>query len=163
VAGIDEVRYTGRCPRFGVCSVNACPVDYRIRPTHPGDPEQTCKSHLRDRLAITAQAEADGIELPGRGLRPDEAARLKAGETVEVLLAEWDAREAAKKLQGELLHERGMKAIRGLSKPGRTAVPPEGVIQEKTSRNPGGSTILAVLLIVKTALFWASVAPGVLA
>lgn len=151
MAGVDEVRYTGRCPRFGACSVNACPLDYRIRPTHPGDPEQTCKAPLQPRLDIAAQAEADGITLPWAGFRPDETARLKAGETLATLLGEWAKREEAKRLQSRNFALKGHQGRPDSETPG------------KTPANIGGATILAVLLIVKTALFWASLASGVLA
>lgn len=147
MAEVQETKYTGRCPRFGSCSVNACPLDYRIRPTHKHDPEQTCKANLRDRMEVAAQAEADGITLPWAGIRQDEAARIKAGEPIEVIIAEWDAKAEAMRLKGERiggLRRLAVAKAKGLGK---------GHIS--------GDAILAVLLIVQTALFWAS-AGGVL-
>jgi hypothetical protein len=100
-------------------------------------------------MEIAAQAEADGVTLPWAGIRPDEAARLKAGEPIEAILAEWDERELAQRRKGDHI---------GALHRARMAERKAGANEKKTSY-----TILAVLLIVKTALFWASVAQGVLA
>lgn len=83
--------YMNLCPRFERCSVNACPLDSVMSITHSKDPRKKCKAHLRDRLAVVERAKSEGVFLPAGGLTAAERKRLGAGETVEALLAEWDA------------------------------------------------------------------------
>lgn len=100
---MDEAKYTSRCPRYGVCSVNSCPLDIKIRPTYPDDPEKTCKAHLRERLEIAAAAKADGVKLPLGGLRRDEIARIEDGESMDALISEWDAKVASRRARGQIM------------------------------------------------------------
>lgn len=80
----DDNQWSERCPRYVRCSVNCCPLDPRNprRPSLPGDPEGTCRAHLRDRLILVAEALGAGVEIPGGGLRLDEV-----GRPADVLLA----------------------------------------------------------------------------
>lgn len=98
---MDETKYPRMCPRWQLCSVNQCPLDalQAVRVIHPNDPEQVCKSNIRERLEIIAKARAEGVEL-GDGMTEKER---KSGWTVEELATERDRITADRRAKGLLL------------------------------------------------------------
>jgi hypothetical protein len=92
-----------QCDRFEGCSVSQCPLDpdMPLRTVHPKDPKKTCQAHLRDRLEIQETARKAGMVLPG--LTAAESQRLDGGESLEMILAEWDKRREVKQRQGNRL------------------------------------------------------------
>jgi len=61
------------CPRWGGCSVNACPLD--PHPKHPADKETKCPMEKSVRVRIAAKYPG---QLPFEGLMPREHAGAKA-------------------------------------------------------------------------------------
>lgn len=91
------IRFMKLCTRWDGCSVNKCPLDVNeaSMSTVSGDPERTCKEHPRHRLAVAAQARAEGVFVAG--LHEGERERIAAGETVDMILTEADARLEARR------------------------------------------------------------------
>lgn len=94
-----DVKYPKMCSRWNGCSVNVCPLDVFNEQRHSaeGDPERTCKEHIRHRVEIIALAKSEGVEIPGGGWSKDE--RKKWG-SFDDLAADFDRRELARKEAG---------------------------------------------------------------
>jgi hypothetical protein len=102
-----------RCSRWTRCSANQCPLDPMAerRPPVDGDPEQTCRAPLAERLALAAEAKRAGLMLPWDGLTLEET---ESGRPIKELLAEDQTRQSA------LLARRREAAKRMNSKRGRS-------------------------------------------
>ena len=85
-----------QCGRWTVCSVNSCPLDEQqsLRSTYREDPEKACKEHPRARMGVAQKAKAAGVKLSG--LTDLERQRIEAGETLEAIYAEADAKKLAR-------------------------------------------------------------------
>ena len=69
------------CPRWGGCSVNACPLD--PHPKHPADKETKCPMEKGVRVRIAAKHPG---QLPLNGMTAAESAATKAFEAKPVAL-----------------------------------------------------------------------------
>lgn len=95
-----------RCSRYVKCSVNCCPLDplAEKRLSVPGDPEQTCKALLGERLGLAKEAPGMGLRLCWGGFTQAEDLRVKSGEaTADEIVAEQEAMALSR-------HEQALKA-----------------------------------------------------
>jgi len=107
----DDLKYPMMCSRWHRCSVNCCPLDpgAKVRRSISGDPERTCKEHLRHRLEVAALAGAEGVKLAWGGM---SLAEHESGVSLGSMLAEWDRRLEAKKASGKRL-QGGRNPVQG--------------------------------------------------
>ena len=110
-----ELLLVRRCPHYDTCSAVECPLDVLQGQRGPVG-EEICHALRRTRLAIIAEAQAEGIEY-----------RLRHGGRTEAEVAKDKRREQARR-QWEALPEAQRAAFTARSFPGRKSPDPaEGV------------------------------------